>query len=71
MKVEIRRSKRRKKMVSAKLDDDVMHVFALHNIPGKELKKVIENFKRYNLAERARGFLIAKGMEDNQELDIE
>ncbi len=52
MKVEIRRSKRRKKMVSAKLDDDVMHVFALHNIPGKELKKVIENFKRYNLAER-------------------
>ena len=48
-----------------------MHVFALHNIPGKELKEVIENFKRYNLAERARGFLIAKGMEDNQESDIE
>ncbi|GAG30130.1 unnamed protein product, partial [marine sediment metagenome] len=26
---------------------------------------------RYKLVERARGFLIAKGMEDNQELDIE
>lgn len=169
MKVEIRRSKRRKKTVSAKLGGDVMHVFAPHNIPEKELKKVIKNFKkrfarrnikkkldeeqnlnevfgrlnkkyfdgkikiksikyvtnqqkrygscnyekktihishhlahmpkwvrdyviihemvhilepnhskafwdivyRYNLAERARGFLIAKGMEDNQESDIE
>ena len=169
MKVEIRRSKRRKKTVSAKLYGDVMHVFAPHNIPEKELKKVIKNFKkrfarqnikkklneeqnlnevfnklnkiyfdgkikiksieyvtnqqkrcgscnykkktiriahylahmpewvrdyviihemahilepnhskafwnivyRYNLAERARGFLIAKGMEDNQESDIE
>lgn len=169
MKVEVKRSKRRKKTVSAKLDGDVMHVFAPHNIPGKELKKVIKNFKkrfarrnlkrklnkernlrevfnelnkiyfdgkikvksieyvtnqqkrcgscnykkktirmshhlaympewvrdyviihemahilepnhsksfwdivyRYKLVERARGFLIAKGMEDNQELDIE
>jgi predicted metal-dependent hydrolase len=26
---------------------------------------------RYKLAERARGFLIAKGMEENQESDIE
>ncbi len=169
MKVEVKRSKRRKRTISAKLDGDVMHVSAPYNIPEKELKKVIKNFKkrfvrrnikkklneeqnlsevfgrlnkkyfngkikiksikyvtnqqkrygscnykkkairishhlaqmpdwvrdyvithemahilepnhskafwdivyRYKLAERARGFLIAKGMEDNQELDIE
>jgi len=169
MKVEIRRSKRRKKTVSARLDGDVMYVYAPVDTPEKELHKIIKNFKkrftrrnlkrelneeqnlsevfgrlnkkyfngkikiksieyvtnqqkkygscdyrkktirlshyiaqmpdwvrnyviihemahilepnhskafwdivyRYKLAERARGFLIAKKMEDNQELDIE
>ena len=169
MKVEVKRSKRRKRTISARLDGDIMYVYAPVDTPEKELHKIIENFKkrfarrnlkrelnkernlrevfselnkiyfdgkikiksieyvtnqqkicgscnykkktirishclahmpewvrdyviihemahilepnhskafwdivyRYKLVERARGFLIAKGMEDNQELDIE
>ncbi|MEA1965612.1 MAG: M48 family metallopeptidase [Candidatus Aerophobetes bacterium] len=169
MKVEVKRSKRRKRTISARLDGDIMYVYAPVDTPEKELHKIIENFKkrftrrnlkreinkehnlrevfnrlnkkyfdgkikiksieyvtvqqskygccnykkktirlshyvaqmpdwvrdyviihemahilepnhskafwdivyRYKLAERARGFLIAKKMEDNQELDIE
>ncbi len=169
MKVEVKRSKRRKRTISARLDGDIMYVYAPVDTPEKELHKIIENFRkrfarrnlkrelnkernlrevfselnkiyfdgkikirsieyvtnqqkicgscnykkktirishylahmpewvrdyviihemahilepnhskafwnivyRYNLAERARGFLIAKGMEDNQESDIE
>ncbi|HDY68497.1 MAG TPA: M48 family peptidase [Candidatus Scalindua sp.] len=169
MKVEVKRSKRRKRTISARLDGDIMYVYAPVDTPEKELHKIIENFRKrfarrnlkrelnkernlrevfselnkiyfdgkikirsieyvtnqqkicgscnykkktirishylahmpewvrdyviihemahilepnhskafwnivypYNLAERARGFLIAKGMEDNQESDIE
>jgi len=169
MKVEVKRSKRRKRTISARLDGDIMYVYAPVDTPEKELHKIIKNFEkrfarrnlkrklnkednlrevfnklnkkyfdgkikiksieyvtnqqkrcgscnykkktirishylahtpewvrdyviihemahilepnhskafwdivyRYKLAERARGFLIAKGMEDNQELDIE
>ena len=169
MKVEVKRSKRRKRTISARLDGDIMYVYAPVHTPEKELHKIIKNFEkrftrrnlkrklnkednlrevfdklnkiyfdgkikiksieyvtnqqkrcgscnykkktirishslahmpewvrdyvimhemahilepnhskafwdivyRYKLVERARGFLIAKGMEDNQELDIE
>jgi len=167
MKVEVKRSKRRKRTISARLDGDIMYVCAPVDTPEKELNRIIKNFEktfakrelkrkldkernlrevfnelnkiyfdgkikiksieyvtnqkkiygscnykrktirishylahmpewvrnyviihemghvlepnhskafwdivyRYKLAERARGFLIAKGMEDNQELD--
>ena len=169
MKVEVKRSKRRKRTISARLDGDIMYVYAPVDTPEKELHKIIKTFEkrfarrnlkrklnkednlrevfnklnkiyfdgkikvksieyvtnqqkrcgscnykkktirishylahmpewvrdyiiihemahilepnhskafwdivyRYKLVERARGFLIAKGMEDNQELDIE
>ena len=169
MKVEVKRSKRRKRTISARLDGDIMYVYAPVDTSEKELHKIIKNFEkrfvtrnikkklnekqnlsevfgrlnkkyfdgkikiksikyvtnqqkrygscnykkktirishhlaqipdwardyviihemahilepnhskvfwdivyRYKLAERARGFLIAKKMEDNQELDIE
>jgi len=169
MKVEVKRSKRRKRTISARLDGDIMYVCAPVDTPEKELHKIIKKFEKrfarrnlkrklnkednlrevfnklnkinfdgkikvksieyvtnqqrrcgscnykkktiriahylahmpewvrdyviihemahilepnhskafwdivcgYKLVERARGFLIAKGMEDNQELDIE
>ncbi|MBA7714191.1 hypothetical protein ES703_123208 [subsurface metagenome] len=46
MKVEVKRSKKRKRTISAKLDGDTMYVYAPGNIPEKELKKIIKNFKK-------------------------
>ncbi len=169
MKIEVKRSRRRKRTISARLDDDIMYVYAPVDTPEKELHNIIKTFEkrfarrnlrrkldkernlrevfnklnriyfdgkieiksieyvtnqqkrygscnhkkktirmshylarmpgwvrdyviihemahilepnhseafwdivyRYKLVERARGFLIAKGMEDNEELDIE
>jgi len=46
MKVEIKRSKRRKKTVSARLDGDIMYVYAPVDTPEKELNEIIKNFEK-------------------------
>ena len=46
MKVEVKRSKRRKKTISARLDGDIMYVYAPVDTPEKELHKIIKNFKK-------------------------
>ena len=46
MKVEVKRSKRRKRTISARLDGDIMYVYAPVDTPEKELHKIIENFRK-------------------------
>jgi len=46
MKVEIKRSRRRKRTISAKLDGDIMYVYAPVDTPEKELYKIIKNFEK-------------------------
>ncbi len=48
----------------------IIHEMA-HILEPNHSKAFWDIVYRYKLVERARGFLIAKGMEDNQELDIE
>ena len=46
MKVEVRRSKRRKRTISARLDGDIMYVYAPVDTPEKELHKIIKTFEK-------------------------
>ncbi len=46
MKVEVKRSKKRKKTISARLDGDTMYIYAPVDIQEKELHKIINNFKK-------------------------
>jgi len=45
MKVEVKRSRRRKRTISARLDGDIMYVYAPVDTPEKELHKIIKNFE--------------------------
>ena len=46
MKVEVKRSRRRKRTISARLDGDIMYVYAPVDTPEKELRKIIRNFEK-------------------------
>lgn len=46
MKVEVKRSKRRKRTISARLDGDIMYVYAPLDTPEKELHKIIKKFEK-------------------------
>ncbi|KKL95313.1 hypothetical protein LCGC14_1855900 [marine sediment metagenome] len=46
MKVEVKRSKRRKRTISARLDGDIMYVYAPVDTPEKELHKIIKTFEK-------------------------
>lgn len=66
MKIEVIRSKRRKKTISARMDEDTMYVSVPANMSEKELNKIIKNFqKRFERQKLKKQINKEKAIEDD------